>query len=70
MAACSGGGAGAGYIGQSVNPEPLDQTDLKNGGDAILKTVGNRHKNEGLTGGPQGPADLQVGPAGPTCHPL
>ena len=41
MAACSRGGAGAGYIGQSVQCEPLDQTDFKNSGDAILKAMGN-----------------------------
>ena len=34
------------YIGQSVNPEPLDQTDLKTGGDTILKAVENQHNNE------------------------
>ena len=28
-------GAGAGYIGQSIQREPLDQTDLKDGVDVI-----------------------------------
>jgi hypothetical protein len=42
------------YIGESVNPEPSDQTDFKkNGVDANPKAVENRHRKEGLTGGPR-----------------
>ena len=40
MAACSGEGAGAGYIGQSVQHEPLDQIDLKDDVDALGRGVG------------------------------
>ena len=40
------------YIAQSIQHEPLDQTDLKNGGDAILKAVENRHNNEADRWGP------------------
>ena len=34
------------YIAQSVQHEPLDQTDLKNSRDEILKAVENRHNTE------------------------
>jgi hypothetical protein len=51
------------YIGESVNPEPSDQTDLKkNGVDANPKAVENRHRKEGANRWAQGPASLQVGP--------
>ena len=46
MAAYPGEGAGAGYIGRSVQHEPLDQTDLKDGVDASLEVVENRHMKE------------------------
>ena len=69
MAACSGGGAGAGYIGQSINPEPSDQTDLKDSVDAILKAVENQCTQEGLPGGPRGLGGLQVGSGSPTYQP-
>ena len=34
------------YIGAFKDSGPLDQTDLKNGGDTILKAVENQHNNE------------------------
>ena len=46
------GGQGLIYIGRSVQREPLDQTDLKDGIDATKEVVENRHCNEGLIGGP------------------
>ena len=49
------------YIAWSVQREPLDQTDLKNGGDVIVKVVENRHNNKADRWGPQG-----LG--GPTCQ--
>ena len=55
------------YIGRSVQCEPLDQTDLKDGVDATSKAVENRHSKEGLTCGPRGLGGIQVGPIGPTC---
>ena len=54
------------YTGQSIQHEPLDQTNLKDGVDATLEVVENRLSNEGLTDGPQGPGNLHVGPANPT----
>ena len=41
------------YIAQSAQHEPLDQSDLKNDGDAILKAVENRHNNKADRWGPQ-----------------
>jgi len=55
------------YIAQSVKREPLDQTNLKNDRDAILKAVENQHNNEADRWDPQGSSGLQVGPGGPTC---
>ena len=52
------GGAGAAYIGQSVQHEPLDQTDLKDGVDASYEAVGNRHMKEADRWVPQGPGSL------------
>ena len=49
------GGCRLVYIAQSVQREPLDQTHLKNDGDAILKAVENRHNNEADRWGPQRP---------------
>jgi hypothetical protein len=37
---CSRGGAWPAYIALRVKHEPLDQTDLKNGVDAILRGGG------------------------------
>jgi hypothetical protein len=62
--------AGPSYIALGVEREPLDQTNLKNGVDAILgggrgsfwKLIGRGH-----CGGPGG---TMVGPAGPTCQSL
>ena len=66
MATCSREGAGAGYIGRSVQHEPLDQTDLKDGVDASYEVVGNRHMKEADRWVPQGPGGLLVGLGGPT----
>ena len=49
-------GQGLIYIGRSIQHEPLDQTDLKDGIDA--EAVENRHSKEGLTCGPRGPGSL------------
>jgi len=49
-----GGRQGLDYIALRIQREPLDQTDLSNSGDAILKVVGNRHTKQGLIGGPRG----------------
>ena len=49
-----GGRQGLDYIALRIQREPLDQTDLSNGGDEILKAVGNRHTKQGLIGGPRG----------------
>jgi len=40
------------YIAWSVQRELLDQTNLKNSGDAILKAVENQHNNEADRWGP------------------
>ena len=48
------GGCRLVYIAWSIQREPLDQTDLKNDGDVILKAVENRHSNGRLTRGPTG----------------
>ena len=37
------GGQGLIYIGQIVQREPLDQTDLKDGVDATKEAVENQH---------------------------
>ena len=58
------------YIGRSIQREPLDQTDLKNGVDWISMAVENRHSKRRLIGVSHGSAILQVGPASPTCQPL
>ena len=39
-------GVQAGIYSLEYQREPLDQTDLKNGGDAILKAMDNQHNNE------------------------
>ena len=53
------------YIAQSIQHEPLDQTDLKNSGDAILKEVENRHNNEADSGTHRGRAASKWGRAVP-----
>jgi hypothetical protein len=59
-------GAGPGYIALRVKREPLDQTNLKNGVDAILGGGGESFWN--LTGrGHHGrPGGTMVGPTDPT----
>ena len=42
------------YIGQSVQREPLDQTDLKDDIDATKEAVENRHCDAEADSGPQG----------------
>ena len=64
------GGQGLIYICQSIQHEPLDQTDLRNGIDATYKAVENRHCNTETDRWAQGPGGLQVGLGGPTCQPL
>jgi hypothetical protein len=44
-------GVGFAYIAQSLQREPLDQTNLRNGVDATLESVGNRHNNWETDGG-------------------
>ena len=46
MVGAKGEGQGLVNIRRSVNSEPLDQTDLKDGVDASYKAVGNRHMKE------------------------
>ena len=60
----SWGWEGLVYIAWSVQCEPLDQTDLKNGVDETYEAVENQHSKEGLTCGARGSGGLQVGPAG------
>ena len=48
------GVAGLIYIGRSIQCEPLDQTDLKDGVDASYEVVGNRHMKEADRWVPQG----------------
>ena len=59
-------GQGLVYIALRVQHEQLDQTNLSNGLDAILKAVGNRHSNEADRWGPQGPCGPTYRPTGPT----
>ena len=51
--------------GVSVQHEPLDQTDLKDGVDATKEVVG-KHMKEANRWVPQGPGGLLMGSAGPT----
>jgi hypothetical protein len=54
------------FISLGVQREPLDQTDLRNGVDAILGGGGGTFWKL-LTNGPhKGPGGMVVGPAGPT----
>jgi hypothetical protein len=57
------GGLGFAYIAQSLQHEPLDQTNLRNGVDVTQESVGNRHSNWETDEGAHRPT-------GPTCHPL
>jgi hypothetical protein len=58
------------FIALGVQHEPLDQTDLRNGVDAILGGGGGTFWKL-LTSGPhRRPGGMVVGPTGPTCHPL
>ena len=59
------GGQGLIYIGRSVQREPLDQTNLRNGVDATQEAVENLHCNVEANRWAQGPGRLQVGPTGP-----
>ena len=64
MAVCSEGGAGVGYIGRSVNPEPSDQTDLKEQRRCNLEGIGgtNIEAKTDMWG-----QDQLGRPLGPTC---
>ena len=64
------GDMGLAYIARSDEREPLDQTDLSNGLDVILRLVINRHTKDRLPGGPTRPRGLAVRPAGPPCQGL
>jgi hypothetical protein len=58
------------FVDLGVQREPLDQTDLRNGVDAIQGGGGGTFWKL-LTSGPhRGPGGMVVGPAGPTWHPL
>ena len=53
-----GGWQGLVYIAQSIKHEPLDQTDLRNGVDAIYEAVENQHYNTETDRWAQGPSGL------------
>ena len=53
------------YIGWSVQREPLDQTDLKDGVDATQEAVENQHCDSEADRWDQGPSGLQMGPGQP-----
>jgi hypothetical protein len=58
------------FIGQSMEREPSDQTDLRNGVDAIQRGGGGifqKMANRWAHGGSSG---MVVGPIGLTWHPL
>jgi hypothetical protein len=59
-------GAGPGYIALGVKRETLDQTDLKDGVDAILGGDGGSFYKLTSEGHHGRPGDIMVGPAGPT----
>jgi hypothetical protein len=54
------------YIGWSVHREPSDQTDLRNGIDAILEGGGGTFWKQADSGAHRGPGGTMVGLAGPT----
>jgi hypothetical protein len=58
------------FIALWVQCEPLDQTDLRNGIDAILGGGGGTFWKLLISGPHKGPGDMVVGPIGPTYHPL
>ena len=60
------GRQGLDYIALRVQREPLDQTDLSNDLDAILKAVENRHSKVADRWGPLGLGGTTYRPADPT----
>jgi hypothetical protein len=64
------GGLGSSYIAQRVQREPLDQTNLKNGIDAVYGGSGGTFQK--LPGGAhhQGSGGTWVEPSSPTWQPL
>jgi hypothetical protein len=64
------GGLGSTYIALGVEREPLDQTDLKNGVDAILGGGGGTFWKRTDKGPPARLGGIGVGLAGPTWQPL
>jgi hypothetical protein len=58
------------FIALGLQREPLDQTDLKNGIDAILGGDGGTSWKLLMSEPRRGPGGMVVGLAGPTCHPL
>jgi hypothetical protein len=64
------GGLGFVYIAQRVQREPLDQTDLKNGVDAILEGGGGSFWKLSTSGPHRGLGGMVVGLASPTYYPL
>jgi hypothetical protein len=63
-------GLGSIYIAQSVQREPLDQTNLKDGVDAILGGGGGMFQKMLTRGAHRGPSGTMVGLIGPTWQPL
>jgi hypothetical protein len=61
MAAYSRGGQGLVYIGRSVNPEPMNQTDFKKRRRCNLGDVEEPMLKRRLTCGTKGPTGLQAG---------
>jgi hypothetical protein len=51
---------------RGVQREPLDQTDLKDGIDAILGGDGGTFQKMLMRGAHRGPGGTMVGPVGPT----
>jgi hypothetical protein len=54
------------YIGQSVQREPLDRTDLMKSVDATYEAVGNRIDDAEANRWAQGSGGMQVGPGRPS----
>jgi hypothetical protein len=57
------------FIALGVQHETLDQTDLRNGVDAILGGGGGTLWKLLMSGPHRGPSGMVVGPVGPTWHP-
>jgi hypothetical protein len=64
------GGLGLVYLAQGVQHEPLDQTNLKDGVDAILGGGGGIFQKILMKGAHRGLGGTMVGPASPTWQPL